>query len=134
MSEVSGEADPPAISHIVTVGEMLDAGVKLCYTEARAKRAKRETNTERFFESFGVMAKTACSIYEDLQTTSVASARVNNANSSELSYFLIGLYFLRNYPTREDLERAFDFSKGWIAAKCWEWVDRFAALKAEKIV
>jgi hypothetical protein len=98
MSEVSGEADPPAISHIVTVGEMLDAGVKLCYTEARAKRAKTETNAERFFESFGVMAKTACSIYEDLQTTSVASARVNNANSSELSYFLIGLYFLCEEP------------------------------------
>jgi DDE superfamily endonuclease len=47
---------------------------------------------------------------------------------------LIGLYFLRNYPTRGDLERAFDFSKGWIAAKCWEWVVRLAALQAEKIV
>jgi hypothetical protein len=63
MSEVSGEADPPAISHIVTVGEMMDAGVKLCYTEARAKRAKTETNAERFFESFGVMVAASMKIF-----------------------------------------------------------------------
>jgi len=66
-SHSSDETDPPAISHIVTAKEMLDIGVSLAYSEGRAKRAKTETNQDRFLESFGVMPTTACNIYEDMQ-------------------------------------------------------------------
>ena len=66
--EDSTEEDPPPISHIVTVDEMLHVGVTLLYSEQRAKRAKVTTNIERFLESFGVTPQSACNVYEDLQT------------------------------------------------------------------
>ena len=130
----SDEENPPPIGHILTVIEMQEFGVKLTYNEKRTKRAKTETNEGRFLKSFGVTPKTACVIYENLQQTTNQTARIEKPDATALRYFLISLYFLRNYPTREDLERQFDYSRGWIAAKCWEWAKRIDALREEKIV
>ena len=128
------ELDPPPIAHIVTQAEMLDAGIKLTYSEKKYKRAKLESNRQRFLDTFGLLPATACAVYEDLQKSGNPAARIENANATELQYFLIGLYFLRQYPTREGLERSFDYSKEWIAAKCWDWVIRIQALFDKEIV
>ena len=138
MSDLSDESssidEAPAISHIVTVKEMLDAGLKLTYSEGRMNRANAGTNEGRFLETFGVAAKTACVIYEDLQQTTIEAAKLENAKELLLRYFLISLYFVRNYPTRPELEQRFDYSKGWISGKCWDWVRQLEALREEKIV
>ena len=126
-------SDPPPISHIVTVEEMLNAGLRLLYSDGRIKRARGKTNVKRFNDSFGVYPRTACQIYEHLQTTTIDAAKVDNTGPLHLQYFLIALYFLRLYPTRGELEQRFDVSKGYLAKKCWEWVARIAALKEEVI-
>ena len=125
--------EPRPVPHIVTAEEMLLKGLRMLYSEGRVKRAKGKTNEERFCDSYGVHTHTACDTYEMLQTSSNSDARIENAGPLELQFFLIALYFLRNYPTRGQLEQKFDYSKGYVAAKCWEWVRRIAALRDEVI-
>jgi hypothetical protein len=125
--------DPPPISHIVTMEEMLIAGLALLFSQGRIKRARGKTNLKRFNENFGVYPLTACHVYEHLQTTAIDAAKVDDAGPLHLQYYLVALYFLRLYPTRGELEQRFDISKGYIAKKCWEWVARIAALKEEVI-
>ena len=73
------ELDPPPIAHIVTQAEMLDAGIRLAYSEQKFKRAKRETNRQRFLDTFGLLPATACAVYEDLQKSANPAARVDGS-------------------------------------------------------
>lgn len=123
------------VPHIVTAGEMLQEGLKLVYKCARINRVKNnETNISRFNLKFGLHPSTACAVYEDLQKTDVVAARIDTADETSLKMFLISLYFMRKYPTEDDLESIFDYSPRYISTKVWEYVNRIQALKAEKIV
>jgi hypothetical protein len=70
-NESNGSSD--LNKHIVTVDMMLDIGLNLFFKEARINRVKEiKSNSERFKIKFGVEAVTACTIYEDMQKTSIA--------------------------------------------------------------
>jgi transcription elongation factor Elf1 len=128
------EEDTPPPTHIVTVDEMLSAGLRLRYKTDRITRATRNTNMDRFNENYNCYPITACSLYELLQTTTIKEARIANASPTTLEHFLIALYFLFRYPTREGMEAAFDKSKGYVSKKAWDMIGRIAALKKEVIV
>jgi hypothetical protein len=46
----------------------------------------------------------------------------------------MGVYYLRKYPTEDDLEAKFNYSNFWAREKVWGTVKRIRALKEEKIV
>jgi hypothetical protein len=102
---------------------MLEKGLKLLYTVKRIQGVKNnQTNVHRFNLMFGVQPVTACSIYEDLQKTDLENAHLDSANEKTLEYFLITLYYLRKYPTADDLESIFDYSPRWISRKVWDMI------------
>ena len=113
-----------AVPHVVTAAEMLQAGLELLYTKARIQRVKNHrTNITRFNIKFGVMPATACTIYEDLQKTTVVEAKITKPDHKALTQFLISLYFLRKYPTEDVIESTFDFSPRYASRKIWEMVN-----------
>jgi hypothetical protein len=82
--------------HTIAVKEMQYKGLRLVgYTRTRIKRAADATNIERFQSHYGVSPAVCCTIYEDLQTTAVEEARINNGSDISLKWFLIALHFLR---------------------------------------
>jgi DDE superfamily endonuclease len=123
------------VTHIVTVQQILQAGLDLFYTTERIARVKNDaTNIDRFNKKFGIQPVTACMVYEDLQKTAVDEARIDAPDGKTLKYYLISLYFLRKYPTEDIMESSLDFSPRYISRKVWEYVGRLQAMKAVKIV
>ena len=99
MTDTSGELEEEDltdvfVTHIVTSDEMLAIGIHLFYTEDRIGRAGQETNVGRFMEKFGVAPVTACSVYEDIQRIQARK----DLTDLDLKFFLIALYYLKNYP------------------------------------
>ena len=126
--------DGPIAPHVVTIEEMLSFGLELAgYKEPRVDRARAETNEERFAANFGVATATACTIYEDMQLTTIEASRIDGT-PLELKYFLMALYYLRKYPTESDLEAKFDYSKYWAREMCWSMITKIMNLKEAKIV
>ena len=107
-----------------------------CFTrKKRIERVKNQsTNVTRFRIQFGVAPHTACRVYEDLQTTSVDLGDLAfEAGPTGLRFFLMSLYFLRKYPTYDDIEQTFDYSPGYAAKRVWDWIARLRLLKHDKI-
>lgn len=118
------------VEHIVTVDEMLIAGLILRFTQERIDRAKKATNIKRFAEKFGVMPLTACRVYQDLQRDKF----LENATEVDLRFFLIALNYLATYPKMHDVESNFDYSRGYISEIIWKNVQLIQSLKSSKIV
>lgn len=120
--------------HILTADEVLQSGLTLLYTLQRIERTKSsQTNLERFKSQFGATPSLVCSLYEDMQQTDIAEAKVDGDKKS-LKYLLITLHFLYKYPKYDDLEAKFDYSPGYIARKIWEMVGKIRAMKHEVII
>lgn len=131
---MNGERDD-LVTHIVTVQQILQAGLALFYSPARVARVKNNsTNLDRFNTKFGVQPVTACMIYEDLQKTNIDDARIDSPNDISLKFFLISLYYLQKYPTEDVMESTLDISPRYISKMVWQYIGRVQAMKAEKIV
>jgi len=121
------------VNHVVTFDGMLDFGLKLFYISIRIERAKKKiVNIDRFVKKFGVDPATACHIYEWMQRTEIDGARLVG-NDRDLKFFLIALYFLRHYPTEDEMNTTFQMSPKYISGKAWEYVKKLRALKNEVI-
>ena len=136
MEEVSVSSEErDDVQHIVTIVQMLKFGLELFFTIARIDRVKNNaTNVDRFTKKFGVKPVTACMIYEDMQTTTIEGARINNADEKTLKLFLISLHFLRKYSKESDMESTFNYSPRYISRLTWDYVYKIQAFKAHKIV
>ena len=131
---VGDDGDDNEIKHLLTATEMMFQGLRLLrYTWRRIKRSKVKHNMARFKTHFGLSPGTAVWIYEDLQRTTIADAKITGSKL-ELKYFLMGLHFLKKYPTEEDMTARFDYSNYWSREKVWKTAERIRALKATKIV
>jgi hypothetical protein len=115
--------------HIVTAQEMLSAGVTLLLEEKTVNRRCVNSHLKTFLDHFGVRASTACSIYEDLQ---VKVGVVHNNES--IKWFLISLYYLKNYPKEHQLESTFNINEKYGSKKCWQWIKDVQALQHVKVV
>eukprot|EP00980_Cylindrotheca_fusiformis_P016649 scaffold4993_cov73-Cylindrotheca_fusiformis.AAC.1 len=120
-------------THIVTSQDMQYTGLRLVgFSNRKVRKAAPLTNYRRFKSQFGVSAATASRVYADLQETAVEEARINGDNN-QLRFFLMGLHYLRKYPTEDDLEAKFNYSNFWARQKVWGIAKRIRALKVEKI-
>jgi hypothetical protein len=117
-----------------TKNEVLKTGLRLVnFTSKRVKKAKRVVNEHRFQQQFGVSAEIAVKVFHDLQTTIFEDAHVE-ASDADIRYFLLALYFLKNYPKEYQTEAIFDWSPKWARDKYWFWCKKIQGLKVEKIV
>jgi hypothetical protein len=117
-----------------TRDEVLKVGLRLVnFTAKRVKRAKRVVNEHRFEQQFGVSAEIAVKVFHDLQTTIFEDAFVS-PSEADIRYFLLALYFLKNYPKEYQTEAIFDWSAKWAREKYWFWCRKIQGMKGEKIV
>jgi hypothetical protein len=90
------------------------------YDEEQLRRCGDKTNQYRFKITFGVTPITMCTIYEDLQTSTAEDTNTNPPRSmrlkgskTNLKSFLRTAYYLRKYPTEDDIDRVLKMNKGW---------------------
>jgi hypothetical protein len=118
---------------IFTIDELLKLGLRMVrYRSKRIRRAKRETNQNRFRKHFGSSALVCALIWEDLQTTTVQDARVP-PDSRRIEYFLMAMHHLKLYPKEYEREATWDVSEMWGRDWVWYYLEKIQALKKEKI-
>lgn len=55
-------------------------------------------------------------------------------SDADVRYYLLSLYFLKNYPKESQIEATFDWSQKWARDRYWFWVKKIQTLKSEKII
>jgi hypothetical protein len=123
---------------ILTDNEILAKGLEFVgFGVERQGRVKKEASIERFKSHYGSKPIVYAQLWEDLQTTNVAAARVPpgtiKALLKEFKYFMSALYFLTVYTTEHQRSGNFDFCEKTCLEKGWNYVQKISALKAEKI-
>ena len=125
--------EEPVINHMLSPNEMLNKALILRgYTARRLRRVKPKTNVFRFKHHFGVSPCTAARVYSDLQSTADEEYKMEGGER-DLKYFVMALYYIRKYPTEEDLSASFDFSSKWAREKTWEAIKKIWHLKHKMI-
>ena len=118
---------------ILTPDQIMRKGLELCgYDLKRQQRVKRETNLERFKDSYGSHPVVYAQIFEDLQTTDIDEAKVEGKKLN-LTYFLAGLHWLKRYPTEKTRSGRFKVCE--TTARNWGWfyAKKIQALKTVKV-
>jgi hypothetical protein len=90
------------------------------YDEEQLWRCCDKTNQYQFKITFGVTPRTIFRIYKDLQTSTAEDKSTNPPRSmrlkgsiTNLKWFLRTVYYLRKYPTEDDIDRILKIYKGW---------------------
>ncbi len=87
---------------ILTPDEVLETGLNLCgYDRGRQNKVCRATNLRRFSSHYGSLPIVYAQIWEDLQTTEIAEARIDSVKPC-VDSFLMAIHFLKRYPTEEE--------------------------------
>jgi hypothetical protein len=129
----SGEnEDDIGLRYIMTIDELMMIGLPIFYDQRRIQRASNATNAKRFSNIFGSSAKICIIIWEDLQTTIIPEARVDD-NKLNPKHFLMAMHHLKRYPTELEREGPWDITprigREWV----WYFLKKIQALKAQKI-
>jgi hypothetical protein len=118
---------------LVTPESMMMTGLALVnYRENRIKRAKSITNVRRFVSHYGASPRVLSVIYADLQTTTIANARITGKHVNVRNY-LIAMHSLKRYPTEDERQAIFDISQKHGRETVWYYLEKIQALKAAKI-
>lgn len=131
----SSEDGDHGVEDIITAKQMMHIGLTILkFSIRKIQRAKHRTNRKRFTSHYGCSPRVASMIYEDLQRTQVAAARVSGKQQLKVRHFLMALHMLKVYPTEIQREAIFDLSPSYARKWVWFYVEKIAALKADKIV
>lgn len=118
---------------IVSADEMLRKGLQMGgFDDYRQQRVRRVQNLERFKGLYGSTPKVYSQIFEDLQTTEIAEARVDPKTLCIDSY-LMAIHFLKCYPTENRQSGLFKICEKTARKWAWFYSERIRALKAEKV-
>ena len=71
-------------------------------------------------------------IWEDLQTTNVAKARIDLQKAC-FDSFLMALHFMKCYPTGQEQAATFKYCVSTARTWCWYYCEKIQAMKAEKV-
>ena len=122
---------------IYTADEVLSFGLTLVgFDEHRQRRQQRKSNVEDFKGHFGTQPVVVAQIWEDLQTTEIAAARINTAAPKEmvsLKTFLRSMHFLKRYPAETERKGSSGRRKKTVRKWCWYFLERVQALKKQKV-
>lgn len=91
--------DEQRIKSTLTATEFLDLGLSVWFTAERMKTLRtRKSKIDRFKEYYGVRPSLCATIWEDLQRTTVAEAKVDDDHLIP-KHFLMALHTLKKSPT-----------------------------------
>ena len=127
--------------HSIAPNDMLMKGLEVVrYDEKMLKRCQEKTNIKRFKSSYGVSHNTMCIIYEDIQSQDLIDESTNpptpmflKGKEINLRWFLRTVYFMRKYPTGDNLERQLTRNESWSRKKIWSVMKKIQFLKHKKI-
>ena len=119
--------------HVVSIDECLMIGLSIGgYTSQQIERASRKSKIDKFQLKYGSSPTVYAALWYDLQTTQNPAAWVDVRKVS-FGDFLHSLMWLRKYSTEEDRSSNSGRSRTTIRKKGWYFIDRIAALKADKV-
>jgi len=114
--------------------EFLELGLEMLgYDRSRRSKSSKKRNVDRFTSQYGSAHVVVAKLWQDLLTTDDQNARVD-PNKADACNFLVALYFLRKYPTEDDLEATFQMCVKTARKWCWYYAEKIQALKATTIV
>ena len=118
---------------ILTADDMLRKGLELGgFDRSRQKKVRRAQNLERFRALYGSNPVVYAEIFEDLQTTEIAEARVDS-DMICVDSFLMALHFLKCYPTENQLSGLFQICEKSARKWAWFYAKKIQALKQQKV-
>ena len=122
-----------AMMLILTSEEVLRRGLQFVgYDDRRQQRCQRSTNLKRFRANFGAAPIVYAQIWEDLLTTKMKGANIIDSKP-KYDDFLLAIYWLRCYPTEQQLEAQFGVSDKTARKYVWYYTNKIAALKKLKV-
>jgi hypothetical protein len=89
-------------------------------------------NISRFKSHFGSNPDVYACIWEDLQLTENPEAQVD-AKDMDIDAFLIGIHFLKRYPTAREQAGIFKICEKTARKYSWNVAKSIQALKSEKV-
>ena len=93
---------------IFTTEEVMTEGLRLVgYKERQLNRVRRKTAVRRFKAHFGSNAKVYAELWEALQVTDIVDAKVTDPSEVDFNNYMMTLYFMKSYPTEEELSSRF---------------------------
>ena len=131
----SGDEIPDGDHVIFTSGEILNKGLELLrFPGERIEKFKHSRAVDRFRLAFGATPKIVAQIWDDLQTTTIDSARLDPGKKNRsMDDFLRTLFFLRKYETEKDRESRWQVSDRKQRDQCWYYLKKLQALKKMKV-
>lgn len=103
------------------------------FNERRQCHLKHKTNESNFKDKYGSAPIVCAQIWEDLQTTAIPEAFVDRKHL-DLKYFMAAMNWLYRYPTDKTQAGNFDGDRKIIRKWKWYYVEKIAALKAQKVI
>jgi len=108
-------------------------GLELAGFDAqRRNKSCQLSNIKRFATWYGSRPNVVAKMWEALQTTPVAAARIDHRRH-DLDDFLMALHFLKAYPVERVLSGIFKICEKSARKWCWFFCSKLAALKGEKV-
>jgi hypothetical protein len=131
-NEEDNELDRNAV--ILTMGEFLEIGLKVFFTEERIKTFRSyKSQVDNFKEYFGCTPLIAAKLWEDLQRTSIPEAKLD-PDHLEPKHFLMALHHLQKYPTDKERVGPWNINRDEGRELVWYYLEKIQALKGEVIV
>jgi DDE superfamily endonuclease len=134
----SGSLSDLGDAYVLTGDEFMQHGLLLLgWTERqldRNSKRRREKHTAWFKAEFGCSGQVVAQIFEDLQTTDIQAARIDNAALEDASHLLYALAFMKSYPTEEQRQNKWHLCDRVLRDSGWDMLKRLQALKAKKIM
>jgi hypothetical protein len=134
MSSSDDDDDDSVIGNllILTPDEVMMEGLVLAGWDAeRLGKRQPETNIDQYNGLYGVEPCVMAQLFEDLQTTIIAEARIEGINLDKLHW---AVHFLYRYPTETENESMWKKCGNTIRSACWFHIEKIRNLKAAKIV
>jgi hypothetical protein len=119
---------------IVTSDHIFKHGLALVgFSATRFEKVSRAANLARFRAHYGSNPIVYAQIWEDLQTTEIPEARIDNVTALDLVFFLMTINFLKCYTTEAQLAATFQVCERTARKWCWTYARKIQALKHQKV-
>lgn len=115
-----------------TTEQFLNFGLSLTgFGDPRIARMSSKPKLTRFRDAYGTWPIVCSKIFDDIQTTNIDAARIEEPRHD---YFLIALSWLKNYETESSMASRYDLDEQTIRIYVKKYVSAIRELKASKIV
>lgn len=121
---------------IYSPSQILQRGLSLAgMSMERQNRLQRKTLVADFRAVYGTHPLVLASVWEDLQTTSIAEARIDTTKRwVHMKNLLRTMFFAQSYPTEQQMKVLFGNTEKTVQKFVWYFLERIQELKAAKVI